>query len=57
MKSLIAHFVRDQSGAITFDDGLFALLFGIGFIVALALMNLTMGELYAAIFGMLTRSH
>ena len=48
MKSLIRRFVADQSGALSFEDGLTIL----GFIGALAQMNGTIVQLYAIIAGM-----
>jgi len=56
MKAFFARFVRDQTGAITFEDALTAVSLAVGFAVAFALMNGTMVQLYAAIFGMLTDS-
>jgi Flp pilus assembly pilin Flp len=53
MKSFIWRFVTDQSGAIRFEDGLTIFSLTIGFIAALALMNGTVVQLFAAIFGML----
>jgi len=56
MKAFFARFVRDQTGAITFEDALTAVSLAVGFAVAFALMNGTMVQLYATIFGMLTDS-
>jgi len=53
MKSFILRFVTDQSGAISFEDGLTISSLTIGSIAALALMNGTVVQLFAAIFGML----
>jgi Flp pilus assembly pilin Flp len=53
MKSFIWRFVTDQSGAISFEDGLTIFSLTIGFIAALARMNGTVVQLFAAIFGML----
>jgi Flp pilus assembly pilin Flp len=56
MKTFLARFVRDQAGAIAFEDALTAVSLAVGFAVAFALMNGTMVQLYATIFGMLTDS-
>jgi Flp pilus assembly pilin Flp len=53
MKSFIARFVADQSGAVDFEDGLTAFAMICGFIVALALMNFTIIQLWGAIAGLL----
>jgi Flp pilus assembly pilin Flp len=53
MKSFIWRFVTDRSGAISFEDGLTIFSLTIGFVAALALMNGTVVQLFAAIFGML----
>ena len=53
MKSFVWRFVTDQSGAISFEDGLTIFSLTVGFIAALALMNGTVVQLFAAIFGML----
>ena len=53
MKSFIARFVTDQSGAVDFEDGLTVVSLIIGFICAIALMHSTVVQLYAAVFGML----
>jgi Flp pilus assembly pilin Flp len=53
MKSFIARFVTDQSGAIGFEDGLTIISLTVGFIAALALLNGTFVQLYTMIFGML----
>jgi Flp pilus assembly pilin Flp len=52
MKSLIRRFVGDQSGALSFEDGLTIFSLTLGFIGALALMNGTIVQLYAIIAGM-----
>jgi Flp pilus assembly pilin Flp len=52
MKSLIWRFVIDQSGALSFEDGLTIFSLTIGFIAALALMNSSV-QLFVLIFGML----
>jgi Flp pilus assembly pilin Flp len=52
MKSLIRRFVADQSGALSFEDGLTIFSLTLGFIGALALMNGTIVQLYAIIAGM-----
>jgi len=52
MESLVRRFVTDQSGALTFEDGLTVFSLTVGFIGALALMNSTIIELYAIIAGM-----
>ena len=57
MKSSIWRFVTDQSGAIGFEDGLTIFSLTIGFIAALALLNGTIVQLFAVIFGMLPGSH
>jgi Flp pilus assembly pilin Flp len=56
MKSLIWRFVTDQSGALSFEDGLTIFSLTIGFIAALALMNSSLVQLFALIFGMLPGS-
>jgi Flp pilus assembly pilin Flp len=56
MKSLIWRFVTDQSGAVSFEDGLTIFSLTIGFIAALALMNSSLVQLFALIFGMLPGS-
>ena len=53
MKSFIWRFAKNQSGAISLEDGLTVLSLTVGFIAALALMNGTIVQLYAAIFSML----
>jgi Flp pilus assembly pilin Flp len=53
MKSFIRRFMTDQSGALTFEDGLTIFCLTVGFIAALVLMNGTFVELYARIFGLL----
>jgi Flp pilus assembly pilin Flp len=57
MKSSIWRFVTDQSGAMGFEDGLTIFSLTIGFIAALALLNGTIVQLFAVIFGMLPGSH
>jgi Flp pilus assembly pilin Flp len=56
MKSLIARFIADQSGAMSFEDGLTIFSLTIGFIAAIVLLNGTFVQLYAAIFGLLPGS-
>ena len=56
MKSFTARFVTDQSGAISFEDGLTIISLTIGFVAALMLMNETLVQLYAAIFAALPGS-
>ena len=53
MKSFIAHFVTDQSGAVDFEDGLAVFAMTFGFLVALALLNFTIIQLWAAIAALL----
>jgi Flp pilus assembly pilin Flp len=53
MKSFLCRFVGNQSGALSFEDGLTIFSLTIGFVAALALMNGTIVQLYAAIFGVL----
>jgi len=53
MKSFVARFARNQSGAVSLEDGLTIFCLTIGFAVSLASMNATFVRLYAAIFGML----
>jgi Flp pilus assembly pilin Flp len=48
-----SRFVKDQSGAISFEDGLTVFSLTIGFIAALWLMNGTIVRLYADIFSFL----
>jgi Flp pilus assembly pilin Flp len=57
MKTLICGFVQDESGAISFEDGLTVFSLTVGFIAALALMNGTIVELYATIFRHLPGVH
>jgi Flp pilus assembly pilin Flp len=57
MKSVFARFVTDESGAINFEDGLTVLSLTVGFIAAFMLLNGTVVQLYAAVFGMLPGSH
>ena len=57
MKNSFARFVRNQSGTVSFEDGLTIFSLTIGFIGALALLNGTFVQLYASIFGMLPGSH
>jgi Flp pilus assembly pilin Flp len=57
MKNFVARFIRNQSGAVSLEDGLTIFSLTIGFIGALALMNGTFVQLYASIFGMLPGSH
>jgi Flp pilus assembly pilin Flp len=57
MKSFIARFVTDQSGAVDFEDGFTVFAMIIGLIVALALMYATFVQLYVAISGMLPGYH
>jgi len=52
MKSLIRRFVADQSGALSFEDGLTTFSWTLGFIGALALMSVTIVQLYPIIAGM-----
>ena len=53
MKSFIWHFVRNESGVLSLEDGLTIVSLTIGFIAVLALMNSTAVQLYAALFGLL----
>jgi Flp pilus assembly pilin Flp len=53
MKSFIWRFVTDQSGALGFEDGLTIFSLTVGFVVAIALLNGTIVQLFATIFGML----
>jgi Flp pilus assembly pilin Flp len=57
MKTLFAGFVANQSGALSFEDGLTVLSLTVGFIAALALMNGTIVQLYATIFNLLPGAH
>jgi hypothetical protein len=57
MKSFIARFVTNQSGAVDFEDVFTVFAMIIGFIVALALMYATFVQLYVAISGMLPGYH
>jgi hypothetical protein len=52
MKSFIWRFVTDQSGALDFEDGLTIFSLTIGFIIAFALMNSTVVELFASILAL-----
>ncbi len=54
MKSSIARFVRNQSGAVDFEDGLTIFCLTVGFVAALVLLNSTFVQLYAGIFGVFT---
>ena len=51
MKSFVAGFVKNESGALSFEDGLTIFSLTIGFIAAFALMNGTIVQLYALIFS------
>ncbi len=51
MKSFIGRFVRNQSGEVSFEDGLTIICLTVGFAAALALLHGTFVELYAGIFG------
>jgi Flp pilus assembly pilin Flp len=51
MKSFFCRFVGNQSGALSFEDGLTIFSLTIGFIAAFALMNNTIVQLYALIFS------
>jgi len=53
MTSFIRRFVTEQSGAVSFEDGLTIFALTVGFIAALTLLNKTFVELYVTIFGML----
>ena len=57
MKSSIWRFVVDPSGAMGFEDGLTIFSLTIGFIAAFVLLNGTVVQLFAAIFGMLPVYH
>lgn len=57
MKNSLARFVTNQSGAVSFDDGLTIFSLTVGFVGALVLLNGTFVRLYASIFGMLPGSH
>jgi hypothetical protein len=50
MKSYIRRFATDESGDI---DGLTIFSLAVGFIAAIALLNGTVVQLFAAVFGML----
>jgi Flp pilus assembly pilin Flp len=53
MKSYIARFITDQSGAVDFEDGFTVFVMIIGFIAALGLMYATFFQLFAAFSGLL----
>lgn len=53
MKSFIWHFVRNESGVLSFEDGLTVVSLTIGVIAVLALMNSTAVQLYAELVRML----
>ena len=53
MKSFIAGFVKNESGALSFEDGLTIFSLTVGFVAALALMNGTIVQLFATISGAL----
>ena len=53
MKTLVSRFAKNESGAMNFEDGLTIFSLTVGFIAALVLLNGTIVQLYAAIFGML----
>lgn len=57
MKTLIRRFANNESGALSFEDGLTVFSLTVGFVAALVLLNGTIVQLYAAIFGMLPGSH
>ncbi|MFZ0151537.1 MAG: hypothetical protein WBX95_05470 [Xanthobacteraceae bacterium] len=51
MKSFFCRFIGNQSGALSFEDGLTIFSLTIGFLAAFALMNSTIVQLYALIFS------
>jgi Flp pilus assembly pilin Flp len=53
MKSFVAGFVKNESGALSFEDGLTIFSLTVGFVAALALMNGTIVQLFATISGVL----
>jgi Flp pilus assembly pilin Flp len=53
MKSFVSGFVKNESGALSFEDGLTIFSLTVGFVAALALMNGTIVQLFAIIFGVL----
>ena len=53
MKSFVRRLVIDQSGAMSFEDGLTIFSLTVGFIAAFTLMNSTVVQLFANIAGML----
>jgi hypothetical protein len=55
-EKLYCRFVANQSGAISFEDGLTIFCLTIGFAAALALLNSTFVQLYIGIFGVITES-
>ncbi len=55
MKNFVARFVRNQSGGVSFEDGLTIFCLTIGLVAPLALMNHTIVQLCTAIFSMLPR--
>jgi len=57
MRSLLSGFVKNQSGALSLEDGLTVLTLTIGFAALLALMNSTIVELYAAILSVFPGTH
>jgi Flp pilus assembly pilin Flp len=53
MKSFVSGFVKNESGALSFEDGLTIFSLTVGFVAALALMNGTIVQLFAIISGVL----
>jgi Flp pilus assembly pilin Flp len=56
MKSFIARLLRNQSGAVGFEDGLTVFSLTIGFIAALALMNGTFVQLFVTILHIFSKT-
>lgn len=53
MKSFVSGFVKNEFGALSFEDGLTIFSLTVGFVAALALMNGTIVQLFATISGVL----
>jgi Flp pilus assembly pilin Flp len=49
MTTILPHFVRDQSGVITIEDGLTAFFLALGIIATLSLLSFTFGGIYAGL--------
>jgi Flp pilus assembly pilin Flp len=53
MKTVVTGFIRDQSGAADFNDGLTAFLLVVVFPISLYFMYYTFGGVFVAVFSLL----